>query len=88
MYRSKSLNYPKIPDTLESLNFFTDACKIFRETVTSKVGDASIPGERFLLFDGWSEIKDTRSGRIKLVPMVLLKHVQFFTSKFILLWHG
>ena len=67
MYRSKSLNYPKIPDNLESLNFFTDACKIFRETVTSKVDDVIIPGERFLLFDGWSEIKDARAGRTHLV---------------------
>jgi hypothetical protein len=37
MYRSKSLNYPKIPDTLESLNFFTDACKIYREILQVKL---------------------------------------------------
>ena len=63
---------------MESLNFYTDACKIFRETVTSKVGDAIIPGERFLLFDGWSEIKDTRLGRTHLV--IARERVTIFCS--------
>jgi hypothetical protein len=65
MYRRKHLNYPLIPSLMSELNYFSDVCRVYCETVATEVDNIKTPGKRFLLWDGYEEIWRSRQLKCK-----------------------